>query len=197
MVNFKNCREVDSPLLREVPRLSYSQFYNLHLANHYRLKRYSMGWYPVNHPRWGVTEPVRKSAPATIQCLLNMGLFDGTANARVVWKERTDGSAPEVWINELGKRVLDHIHENAGFYFDVATDQLELVPMVEEGCTWRACFYRQLWHMLVWLQPWRHEFLKSGDRNEKESLEDWLFYRSIDADNDAIQDIERFEKCII
>jgi hypothetical protein len=42
-----------------------------------------------------------------------------------------------------------------------------------------------------------YEFLKSGDRNEKESLEDWLFYRSIDADNDAIQDIERFEKCII
>jgi hypothetical protein len=49
-----------------VRRLSHPQLYTFHLASNYRLKRSSMGWWPADHPRWAVTEPVQISARATI-----------------------------------------------------------------------------------------------------------------------------------
>ena len=86
-----------------VRRLSHPQLYNLHLASHYRLKRSSMGWWPEDHPRWGVTEPVQISAPATIRSLWRMGLLDGTPDAHILGHAGTVTLTPELWTNERGK----------------------------------------------------------------------------------------------
>ena len=107
-----------------VRRLSHPQLYQLHLASHYRLKRSSMGWWPENHPRWGVTEPVQILSPATIRSLWRMGLLDGTPDAHILGQTGTATLTPEVWTNELGKALLADILRDTGIFFDATTDTL-------------------------------------------------------------------------
>jgi hypothetical protein len=114
-------RPLHRPLVR---RLSHPQPYNLHLASHYRLKRSSMGWWPENHLRWGVTEPVQISAPATISSLWRMGLLDGTPDAHILGQAGTVTLTPEVWVKERGKDLLGDIYSHTGIFFDLDTDSL-------------------------------------------------------------------------
>jgi hypothetical protein len=109
------------PLVR---RLSHPQLYNLHLACHYRLKRSSMGWWPEDHPRWGVTEPVQISAPATIRSLWRMGLLDGTPDAHILGQAGTVAFTPELWTNDKGRMLLDYIRKDIGIFFDPSSDCL-------------------------------------------------------------------------
>jgi hypothetical protein len=107
-----------------VRRLSHPQLYNLHLACHYRLKRSSMGWWPEDHPRWGVTEPVQISAPATIRSLWRMGLLDGTPDAHILGQAGTVAFTPELRTNDRGKELLGDIYSHTGIFFDASTDCL-------------------------------------------------------------------------
>jgi hypothetical protein len=126
LFNVKNMRASPSwPSQRPdqlVRRLSHPQLYNLHLASHYRLKRSSMGWWPENHPRWGVIEPVKISAPETIRSLWRMGLLDGTPDAHILGQGGIVTFTPELWANERGKEVLDCIRRETGIFFDPSTD---------------------------------------------------------------------------
>ena len=72
------------------------------------------GWYPYNHPRWGVTEVMRIASPATIRSLHCRGLLDGASH----------GSIPELWTNERGIDLLEAIHHDTGIFYDVTTDTL-------------------------------------------------------------------------
>ena len=101
-----------------VSRLSHPQLYNLHLACHYRLKRSSMGWWPENHPRWGATELIKISAPATIRSLWSMGLLDGTPDAHILGQAGTVTLTTELWTNERGKDLLGDIYSHTGIFFD-------------------------------------------------------------------------------
>jgi hypothetical protein len=107
-----------------VRRLSHPQLYNLHLARHYRLKQSSMGWWPENHPRWGVTEIMKISSPATIRSLWRMGLLDGTPDAHILGQTGAVTSTPEVWTNEWRKALLADIYRDTGIFLDLETDCL-------------------------------------------------------------------------
>ena len=107
-----------------VRKLSHPQLFNLHLANHYRLKRSAMGWWPENHPRWGGTEIMKISSPATIRSLWRMGLLDGTPDAHILGQTGTATLTPEVWTNDRGKTLLADILRDTGIFLDVSTDTL-------------------------------------------------------------------------
>lgn len=83
-----------------------------------------MGWWPENHPKWGVTDPVRISSPATIRSLWRMGLLDGTPDAHILGQTETATLTPEVWTNDRGKDLLRNILRDTGIFFDVSTDIL-------------------------------------------------------------------------
>ena len=120
MLGSQSC-QISNPTIH---RPSHPQLFNLHLASHYRLRRSSMGWWPENHPRWGVTEPVQISAPATIRSLWHMGLLDGTPDAHILGQTGAVTLTPEVWTNERGKALLADILRDTGIFFDVTTDTL-------------------------------------------------------------------------
>jgi hypothetical protein len=105
------------PLVR---RLSHPQLYNLHLANHYKLKRSSMGWWPANHPRWGVSEILQISSPSTIRSLWRMALLDGTPDAHILGHIGLVTLTPEVWTNDKGKEVLEQLFRETGIFFDAS-----------------------------------------------------------------------------
>ena len=124
-----------------VRRLSHPQLYDLHLASHYRLKRSTMGWWPEDHPRWGVTEPrwgvtepVQISAPATIRSLWRMGLLDGTPDAHLLGHAGTVTLTPELWTNDKGRMLLDYIRRDTGIFFDPSTDCLIYLKDDEVSC---------------------------------------------------------------
>ena len=83
-----------------------------------------MGWWPENHPKWGVTEPAEISSPATVRSLWRMGLLDGTPDAHILNQTGTATLTPEVWTNERGKALLADILRDTGTFFDVRTDIL-------------------------------------------------------------------------
>jgi hypothetical protein len=83
-----------------------------------------MGWWPEDHPRWGVTEPVQISAPATIRSLWRMGLLDGTPDAYILGQAGTVTLTPELWTNDKGRMLLDYIRKDIGIFFDPSGDCL-------------------------------------------------------------------------
>jgi hypothetical protein len=117
-----------------VRRLSHPQLYNLHLASHYRLKRSSMGWWPEDHPRRGVTEPVQISAPAPIRSLWRMGLLDGTPDAQLLGHAGLVTLTPELWTNDKGRMLLDYIRRDVGIFFDPSSDCLIYPKNNEVSC---------------------------------------------------------------
>ena len=103
-----------------IRRLSPSQLHALHMGKHYKLRRSSMGWWPYNHPRQGVSKVVRIIRPATIKSLWKMGLLDGNY-------DRPTGIGSqglELWTNEDGRRLLNEITHDTGIIFDPGTDEL-------------------------------------------------------------------------
>ncbi len=107
------------PVIR---RLSSSQFYVLHLGNHYKLRRSSEGWWPDNHPAQGVSEVIFFIAPSIIKSLWKMGLLNGNYD-----KPTGRGyEGLELWTNEEGRRALNDIAQETGLIYDPRTDELVL-----------------------------------------------------------------------
>jgi hypothetical protein len=92
-----------------------------------------MGWWPEDHPRWGVTEPVQISARATIRSLWRMGLLDGTPDAHFLGHVGTATLTPELWTNDKGRMLLDYIRRDIGIFFDLDTDCLIYLADDEAG----------------------------------------------------------------
>ena len=103
-----------------IPRLSPSQLHALHMGKHYRLRRSSMGWWPYNHPRQGVSELVRIIRPATIKSLWKLSLLDGNYDQPT----GIGSEGLELWTNEDGRRLLNAITQDIGIIFDPRTDEL-------------------------------------------------------------------------
>jgi hypothetical protein len=89
-----------------------------------------MGWWPVSHPRWGVTEPMQILHPSTIKSLWRLDLLDGIPDRAIAGK--TPGVQPEVWTSDKGKKLLEDISRDTGIIFDTTTDEL-IVPGFEQA----------------------------------------------------------------
>lgn len=106
-------------------RLSQAQFYALHVAANYKLKRSSMGWWADGHPRWGVTEFVVIFSPATIKSLWRMGLLEGTPDSEILGTGKIDDvNEIGLWANKKGLELLREIKRDTGIYFNRETHQL-------------------------------------------------------------------------
>jgi hypothetical protein len=116
---------------KNIKRLSTAQLYVLYVGAYYKLRRSSMGWWAVNHPRWGVTELRRIFSPATVKSLWGMGLLDGVPDEAISGKAPC--VQPELWTNDRGKKLLDTINCDTGILFDITNDQLVVPGLEQEG----------------------------------------------------------------
>ena len=109
---------------KTIYRLSPTQIYALHLGAEYRLRRSSHGWECAGHPRWGVTEPTQFISPVTVKSLWRMGLLGGTPDAKIVGEPIPEDSVPELWTNDRGQELLQHVHSRMGIFLDLDKDVL-------------------------------------------------------------------------
>ena len=61
-----------------------------------------------------------------------MGLLDGTPDAHILGQTGTVALTPEMWTNDRGKALLEHIRRDAGIVSDLDTDSL-IYPGDEEA----------------------------------------------------------------
>jgi hypothetical protein len=90
-----------------------------------------MGWWPLSHPRWGVTEPMQILHPSTIRSLWRLDLLDGIPDRAISGK--VPRVQPEIWTSDKGKKLLDEIANDTGIFFDVTNDQLVVPGLEQDG----------------------------------------------------------------
>ena len=118
---------------KNVYRFSPTQIHALTLAAKYKLQRNSMGWSCLDHPKWGITEPVQNISPVTVKSIWRMGLLDGTPDAQILGKPIADGALPELWANMVGHAVLRTIQSRTGVCLDPRTDLLTYPEFRDSG----------------------------------------------------------------